>query len=69
MPASSAADSGNAYKINYDGGSSPHAKAGTDMKLFITKTIKTRRWGEKARLSDAPFFNNGNDHFCSAEQK
>ena len=30
-----AAETENAYKINYDGGSLSNAKAGTDMKLFI----------------------------------
>src|ERR1700734_4319942 len=30
-----AAETENAYKINYDGGSLPNAKAGTGMKLFI----------------------------------
>ena len=30
-----AAEAGNAYKINYDGGSLQNAKAGTSMKLFL----------------------------------
>ena len=35
FPVAAFASDGNSYKINYDGGSLPGIKAGTDAKLFI----------------------------------
>jgi len=49
VPALFAAETGNAYNINYDGGSLPGAKAGTGMKLYIDAD-KIRIMKDKAEV-------------------
>lgn len=48
-----AAEKGNVYNINYDGGSLPDAKAGTGMKLFI-ESDKIRIMKDKTELITIP---------------
>lgn len=48
-----AAETENSYKINYDGGSLPNAKAGSDMKLFI-ESDKVRLMKDKSEIAVIP---------------
>ena len=48
-----AAETENAYKINYDGGSLSNAKAGTEMKLFI-ESDKVRITKDKNEIVSIP---------------
>ena len=54
IPATSfAADAGNVYNINYDGGSIPGAKAGTSMKVYVDSS-QIRIMKDKAEIVTIP---------------
>jgi hypothetical protein len=53
VPAAYAAETGNAYKIEYDGGSIPDIKAGVGLKLFI-EAKQIRLVKDKAEVISIP---------------